>query len=466
MSSARSSTPVGKAAAEKSTANTSPDGSDSGYGSTGNTTDSSMTDHSQVFADGVALPSRRFYEPKVKKLRPFDREIPQLIQHRFHDLHELFERPLCDYLIKAKVHPNPISIKLKVLGESEATAKPWIVVLCNKTASKKIQQFFNQHHIKAEYKPSNPESVLPSFELFVWNRPPRPMAGTEIYGNPDERATMCGRIIKVGEAHQSRSATLGGVIKYVFSEPILPLLSLEACLGSLYSQNMFQDSIAPLKHAILITSLQSRVVKFVKHTGIVMLYGMTAGHVLTQQPPGQDNFDPVDICDDKDEEDEGFYSGEEDYEQEYELDASFEDDEEVQTLTNTGDKSRTNSQSPQLGRLWPRIGHASATSNEGIGTEHDLDWALIEFDRPADCRPNLLVSFDHEEQAAKTRPLKENGKFTEDGSHRPVLLLSGTGGAKSGTLSTSLSFLMMGPAKAFTKTYTLVLPHGSGKGPS
>lgn len=81
------STPVGRAAAEKLVAkHISPDSSDSGYASTGNTTDGSTTDHSQDFADGVALPSRSFFERRVTKLRLFDREIPQLTQHRFHDL--------------------------------------------------------------------------------------------------------------------------------------------------------------------------------------------------------------------------------------------------------------------------------------------------------------------------------------------------------------------------------------------
>lgn len=229
------------AAAEKMTANTiSPDVSDSGYASIGNTTDGSTTDRSQDFADGVALPSRSFFERKVTNLRLFDGEIPQSTQRRFHDLHDLFERPLCEYLIKAKVSPNPISIKLKVLGESEVTAKPWIMVLCNKTASKRIRHFFNQQHIKAEYQPCNPNSSLPSFEICYYIRPPRPMAGRAIYGDYDERDTICGRIIKVGEAHQSRFATLGGVIKYVLSQPVFPLmdqiLSLEMCLWNLYSR--------------------------------------------------------------------------------------------------------------------------------------------------------------------------------------------------------------------------------------
>lgn len=190
-----------------------------------------------------------------------------------------------------------------------------------------------------------------------------------------------------------------------------------------------------------------------------MLYGMTAGHILAQQPLGQDNFDQVDFCDEEAEEDEGFYSGEE----EYELDDCFESDGEVQDLATTGGRTRTISESTQMGRLWPKIGCVSAASNEGTETGHDLDWTLIEFDKPADCRPNLLVSFDRKDEAARNSPLKENGKFTEDGSCRSVFLLSGTGGVKKGKLSTSLSFLMMGPAKVFTKTYTLVLPHGSGE---
>ena len=226
MISGRSSTPLRRGAAEKSAAkNASPEGSDSGYGSTGNTTEGSMTGLSQEFANGVALPSRGIFERRITKLRPFDREIPQLTQHRFHDLHELFERPLCEYLTKAKVNPNAVSLKLKVLGGCEATAKPWIVVLCDKTESKKIKQFFNQPHIKAEYKPPNPDEFLPSFEVFVWNRPPRPMAGTVIYGDDDERSTTCGRFIRVGEAHQPRFATLGGLLKYVNMDLRYPLLA-------------------------------------------------------------------------------------------------------------------------------------------------------------------------------------------------------------------------------------------------
>ena len=194
-----------------------------------------------------------------------------------------------------------------------------------------------------------------------------------------------------------------------------------------------------------------------------MLYGMTAGHILAQQPLGQDNFDQVDVCDvqeEETEEDEGFYSGEEEYELD---DDAFEGEEEVRDIATTGDRTQNISQSTKLGHLWPKIGCVSAASNEGTIVGHDLDWALIDFDKSADYRPNLLVLLDGARGAASNCPLTENAKLTEDGSSRSVFLLSGPGGLKSGTLSTSLSFLMMGPTKAFTKTYTLNLPHGSGK---
>ena len=215
----------------------------------------------------------------------------------------------------------------------------------------------------------------------------------------------------------------------------------------------FQGLIITLKLAILTAKLCSRVIK---PSGTTTLCGMTAGHVLAPQPLTQASFEFVDDHDEEDEEDEAFYSGEE----EYELDDTFEGDEEAPGLATAKAQARTDSQSRDLGHLWPKIGSVYAASNEGTTTGQDLDWALVAFDEVTDCRPNLLID---RQKASPNRPLKENAKSTEDGSSRNVYLLSGTGGVKNATLSTSLSFLMMGAAKAFTKTYTLVLPHGSGK---
>lgn len=117
--------------------------------------------------DWTTIPSRWYRQRNATKLRLFDKEIPQLTLHRFHDLQELFARPLWDHLIEAKINPGLILFKLKMIGESEATATPRIVVLCNKTASKMVRRFFNQQHIRREYQPSDADSFLPSFEIFI-----------------------------------------------------------------------------------------------------------------------------------------------------------------------------------------------------------------------------------------------------------------------------------------------------------
>ena len=119
-----SSGSVGGAAEERSKAasTTSAGGSDSGYDSISHTTSGATPHHSQDFADGVVLPSRGMFERKVN-LKLYGTETSQIVQHRFHDLHELFERPLLAYLIKANIIPRNITIKLRILGESEATAK-------------------------------------------------------------------------------------------------------------------------------------------------------------------------------------------------------------------------------------------------------------------------------------------------------------------------------------------------------
>ena len=67
-------------------------------------------------------------------------------------------------------------IKLEVVGESEAKAKPWIIVLCSKTVKKGVRSFFNQQHIKVEYQPSKSDISLPSFEIFVMNWPSHMMS--------------------------------------------------------------------------------------------------------------------------------------------------------------------------------------------------------------------------------------------------------------------------------------------------
>lgn len=117
---------------------------DSGYGSTETKSEESPQKF-QGRTEGVILPSRGLFKKKNKptKLQIFDKKIPRRVQHRFYDLNELFGKPLQQHLTNSGVKFSSISIKLKVLGDCEASAKPWIVVMCDEKAKKRTKQFFD-----------------------------------------------------------------------------------------------------------------------------------------------------------------------------------------------------------------------------------------------------------------------------------------------------------------------------------
>lgn len=215
---------------------------DSGYASKASTP---QKDQGPFHVD-LEQSRRKHFSRKVTKLKLFDEQIPQSVQNRFDDLNELFSKPLYDFLSKARVGFSAISIKLKVLGESEATAKPWIIVQCDSAVCRKVKQFFEQKQVKSQYQSSDFDLGLPSFEIVYHSRPPKEIAATDVvygdaWGNATTWPTLCGKIIKIGEPEDTRTATLGGVIKVVTLE---------------------ED---------------------------VMLYGMTVSHIVAQDRRGDDN---------------------------------------------------------------------------------------------------------------------------------------------------------------------------------
>lgn len=141
---------------------------DSGYASAATTPPRGDTENPQTFPARSGLSAHGIFNRKVTKLRVFDLEIPQSAHDRFSDLNELFSEALYQHLVSANVRYTSISIKLKVLGETKATAKPWVVVLCDPQAVKSIKQFFNQRQVKAQYQQSSDDLFLPSFEVMVY----------------------------------------------------------------------------------------------------------------------------------------------------------------------------------------------------------------------------------------------------------------------------------------------------------
>ena len=199
-------------------------GTDSGYASAATATDKGGSGSQETFTDCIPYPARRSFHRRVVQLRPFEMEISEAVQNRFSDLVELFEKPLYDHLARSQNHFTAISIKLKVLGASEIPPKPWIVILCQQQVSPMVKQFFNQPHIKSEYKPHRVEDLLPSFGLVVFSRPPRSIAARVFVKRPNrdrtKRPCCYGISIKVDHLSQARFATLGGLINVTTAEGI------------------------------------------------------------------------------------------------------------------------------------------------------------------------------------------------------------------------------------------------------
>jgi hypothetical protein len=405
-------------------------GTDSGYVSLTSSPGFQPRENSEE--DGYDLSLRKRFRRKTMKLKEFQQDLPETTVHRFMDLKDLFDQPLYRLRSENKGPPGTISMRLKVLGTDPASAKPWIVILCDKTLYRKVKHFFDQSSVKNEYQPRDVDSDLPSFGLLVYDKPPRPTAGTTynaIYGqhqiySPDF-VTWCGTTIKCETCGEHaadsgtsaiRFATLGGIIKVV-------------------------------------DAMQT-----------TMLYGMTAGHVLFNDEIPDSEHDPV-SSEDENEESQHLWDQQGEV---FELEIDFEED---QGSSESWPLSQENKVVP-----WRQIGHVVLSSRDRDSIDTDLDWALLNVRDPAYYRPNLLVKdsdlvTDVSSQPPRLyharsdlKPITVAGALdTESLQPRPVLLLGGVSGPTPGFLVPKSAFLMMGPGKSFIETYSLVLDDGSGK---
>ena len=441
--------------AEKLATNTSPDKcppvdcTDSGYNSSRSTPDGKSSEVAN-FELRHTVPRQLFSRFKKTKLRPFDQEISQLVRDRFSDLTELFGESLYTFLVKRRVKYNAISIKLKVLGKDEGSAKPWVVVQCDEAASKPIKNFFDQPEVKSQYRPGDSEPDTPSFDVLIHPRAPVSLATSHlasVYGKSwADVDTLCGKIIKIGSLDEPHITTLGGVIKVETSR------------------------------------------------GEFMLQGLTAGHILAQETvTGHDNgrespstyiYTAYSSCEttpthlkpkiQKVEDglvhDVGHPQEQEDGESaaEFELDEediginlAVEMDKAFKGLNSFQDSSLDTTAQGSQEQSWSKIGSISSTSRDVHARSEpdqqsgpDQDWALVNI-APDLCRPNLLAN---QPPGANMVELTElSGELDRSEGSRAVILVSGIGGLKRGSLSLSPAFLMLGQAKSFTKTYSLLL---------
>lgn len=350
----------------------------------------------------------RTYTRKTVKIKVFDKDISESVQSRFKDLNEVFTQPLYSHLSKKRPLTSMISIKLKVLGTNENDAKPWIVVMCDKSISKRVKQFFDQSHVKSEYQPQDADQTLPFFEIVICNRPPRLLAANprlNVYGGFRRRGL--GKILRIGEPHEGRIATLGGVV--------------------------------------LTESLDNEV----------HLFGMTTGHAVTK-----DFIDDIGAltskssCDkdgeEEDDDDCSLYSPEGC--EEFELESACGDDGCVFSTNFVRDESSA----AENGIFWQNIGSVFSTSDIFQIDGANLDWALIDM---SDTTYRQAMIYG---PAFGAKVLGH--ELAENESKKSVYFMGAVSGPGEGILSGTSSYLFLPPGTNFTRVYSLTLTSGTGKG--
>ena len=171
-----------------------PSGLDSGYGSSASAPSTSTSTST--------LPEKQRSKPTLK---PFPKAIPTEIQNRFNDFRVLHAPALLDTVAKRKA--QNISMKLKYLGQSEETARLYIVVQCDRGIVKKVERFLSQKHVL--------EDLGSDFLVDVRGGTLLSLSGATtlvVSGVLESKTTFCGMPILISNGDAHRRATFGGLI--------------------------------------------------------------------------------------------------------------------------------------------------------------------------------------------------------------------------------------------------------------
>lgn len=159
-------------------------------------------------------------------LEEFRTPVSKQVNGRFRDIRMLYSQQLIKTIRKGKPDSGDVSMKLKYLGSSRETAEPYIIIQCDKEASKRAKKFFLQDHVQEELKDDFCVLVLGQGLL-------RLVAGDaiDVLTCSWPKETLCGMPIEIVRDGISSTATLGGLIMVETSEKCLYGLTAGHCLG-------------------------------------------------------------------------------------------------------------------------------------------------------------------------------------------------------------------------------------------
>ncbi|EXJ64909.1 hypothetical protein A1O7_01248 [Cladophialophora yegresii CBS 114405] len=391
---------------------------DSGYGSASLTPKPLEKTAKPCSVDSGGGAGRVLFLPSGRgNLQEFNKPVDAATIARFKDVLERVEAPLLRHMKKRSVRREPMALRLMVLGQTEETAKVWIVVLCHETGAKRARKYFEQQHVKDVIRPE--DSSIPSFDVLVVGQSPKTRGAAidvcirDPMDPPGPITTLCGAPIKLVNGDEYQLGTCGGLIKLTF------------------------------------------------HDGDYALYGMTARH-LTNRWDGVHSLHLAASEDDSDRDSDHW---------------DHEDEDEDEDLSDPDDPFET-PQPPVLGPAcglderpspenhlsssWHRVGQFIAPSAAQLPRNpQDYDWALIGFDDRHAFRPNSFGAFEGGHRQYRAGDFKVGVVDLMDSATFSVVMKSGVQGIQSGVMSSLPCRVWLGYGKEFVDVYTLNLENGA-----
>ncbi|PVH73640.1 hypothetical protein DL98DRAFT_594829 [Cadophora sp. DSE1049] len=368
----------------------------------------------QAFHISGILVQHRWYRRKKIKLQLFDNDsIPKPTSDRFENLKEQYTKSLFEFIRASSQTPRVLNIgmSLELLGSSQDDAKPWVLLQCCKSVTKKVRKFFRQRHVYADYRPAYPTVDSPVLPVLVHEEEPHKLAALDsllepnfyepcsVYGDLSTMAgTLCGTEIKSRVSGTRRTATIGGLVSIVHSD------------------------------------------------GRKIVCALTAGHFL--DPENGEKTDDHNDDNDAEEDCPSIF----DANDSYELDiSSFIGSKGASENAMLGDGALKSAvQTVEGGTSSAKIGHIFKASQDELQNRPNLDWALIIIGDENLHASNLVGSH----RVATSLPKPSLGSKTQ------VILATARKGILFGTLFKNWSYLMLSPGGGMTRTYLLTLANG------
>ena len=270
-----------------------------------------------------------------------NKPIPDEVYGLFKNVMELVKRRLAESLFQSKPLSRPIVIKLVNLGDSEATAKPFIVIICDKSTGAKARHIVKETWYKEHCR--DREGNRPPLETIVYDREDGAKFcttdGLEIYFPCRSRHTInFGRLMKFHDGLDDRMVTLGGIL-----------------------------------HVLGVSGTEN-------------YYALTCGHHLYKAPPeGEQPKKALDVSASIPDESLEIEEIDNDIDDSMEIEYEFLWDDPDDSPVEPTELTPSDTLVADKHLLVPSCGKIVASSYDPDSRTPNLDWALVELDPPAEC---------------------------------------------------------------------------------